>query len=499
MAQRTPRNQYEERPLEPRRTQDHYRSSASGRTGTNSGRNYRMTEEERRRRTSARPSEYGERDLRSRPPAGRNRRRRKGHGGLIAVIVVLAILAVGAVVVWKTGVLSKTPEVTQVVDTRPLPAAPSVAKTATIGATGDILLHGPILDRHITATGDYDFTFCFSNVAKVYQEPDYMIANLEVTLGGPEYGDYIGYPVFNSPDSIVAALKGAGVDMCLTANNHTNDTGYNGIMRTQQVIDEYGLDHIGTRESTDDHYLFVKEINGIRLGMLCYTYDTREYTEGEMSLNLGYLSDEAIPKVHTFNYLYLDEFYSDLQQQLDYMDMLNVDASVVFLHWGTEYEDEPNADQQAIAQRLCDMGVDVIIGGHPHEIQKFDTLKSSNGHEMIVLYSMGNELSNQRKALMDPESPEGYSEDGLVIEVTFEKFNNGNVKVGAVDIIPTWVELDDYGYQIIALDNDQPASWGATDTYSAIESYNRTIGRVGEAYTEFRARKNQPAIVTYLE
>lgn len=498
MSQRAPRNTYDGRSAEEpmaRRRSVQPREDYPERTRGNA-------------RYYAEETDYDDRDyerepVRRRPapaPSRRRKKRKKSHGGLIALLVVLALAAGVAVYLLASGIIGSRPDIV-VEEVKPLPAAPAVVKTATIGATGDILLHGPILDRQNNWDGTYNFDFCFSNVADVYQIPDYMIANLEVTLGGLEYGDYIGWPVFNSPDDIIPALKTAGVDMLLTANNHTNDTGYHGIMRTQQVIDEYGLDHIGTRETDDEPYLFVKSINGIRLGMLCYTYDTREHTEGEISLNVGYLADEAIPKVHTFNYLYLDEFYADVQQQLDYMDMLNVDASVIFLHWGTEYEDEPNADQQNIAQRLCDMGVDVVIGGHPHEIQKFDTLTSTNGdgHEMIILYSMGNELSNQRRDLMVPESPEGYSEDGLVFEVTFARFNNGNVKVNGVNIVPTWVELDDFGYQVIALDNTDPGSWGATDTFAAVESYNRTLGRVGDAYPAFRARKNQPEVTTYLE
>lgn len=444
---------------------------------------------------------YNDRD--SRRPAARNTRRRKkkSHGGLIAAIIIILALAVGVVVVFKTGLINFNNEGTEVVqDTRPLPASPKVVSTASLGATGDILLHSPILEA--TATWDgYDFTNVFSNVSSVYEETDLMFANLEVTLAGADYGDgYSSYPVFNSPDAIATALKNAGVDICLTANNHTYDTGDTGLTRTLQVLDENGLEHLGTRESTDEHYLMTKNVNGIRLGMLCYTYDTREYTDGYISLNFNTLSDEAENLVNTFNYENLDEFYANVQQQLDYMDMLNVDASVIFIHWGTEYQDEPNDYQTEMAQRLCDMGVDVIIGGHPHVIQKFDTLTSADGHETVCLYSMGNELSNQRSDLMDEDGNRGYTEDGLVFQVSFEKFNNGKVKVSGVNIVPTWVQLDGNGYQIIALEGtDDPWSWGSSDTYSAIASYNRTLGRLSDAYIQYRAAKGESEITTYLE
>lgn len=444
---------------------------------------------------------YNDRD--GRRPAARNTRRRKkkSHGGLIAAIIIILALAAGVVVVFKTGLINFNNEGIEVVqDTRPLPASPKVVSTASLGATGDILLHSPILEA--TATWDgYDFTNVFSNVSSVYEETDLMFANLEVTLAGADYGDgYSSYPVFNSPDAIATALKNAGVDICLTANNHTYDTGNTGLTRTLQVLDENGLEHLGTRESTDESYLMTKNVNGIRLGMLCYTYDTREYTDGYISLNFNTLSDEAENLVNTFNYENLDEFYANVQQQLDYMDMLNVDASVIFIHWGTEYQDEPNDYQTEMAQRLCDMGVDVIIGGHPHVIQKFDTLTSADGHETVCLYSMGNELSNQRSDLMDEDGNRGYTEDGLVFQVSFEKFNNGKVKVSGVNIVPTWVQLDGNGYQIIALEGtDDPWSWGSSDTYSAIASYNRTLGRLSDAYIQYRAAKGESEITTYLE
>ena len=428
------------------------------------------------------------------------KKKKKGTGALVLLIVILLVVAGAVVFLLSSGILKKEEPEVVVEDTRPLPAAPAVVSTASIGSTGDIILHVPILDAHALGNGEYDFSYVFSNIAPVYQQPDLMFANLEVTLGGPESGEYTGYPGFNSPDAIVPALKDAGVDVCLTANNHANDTGYYGMMRTLDVLDEYGMEHLGSRETTDEHYTMLKDINGIRLGMMCYTYDTREYTEGEKSLNFNYLSDEGVEKIATFNYDYLDEFYADVQKQLDSMEMLHADASIMFIHWGTEYEDFPNAIQTGIAQHLCDMGVDVIIGGHPHVIQEFDTLTSDSGHKTICLYSMGNELSNQRADIMDEDGNRGYTEDGLVMQVTFEKLNNGRVRISGVDITPTWVELDGTGYQIIGLKGDQdPASWGAGDTGAAIASYNRTLGRLGDVYPQYRESLHQTEVPAYIE
>lgn len=507
MAQRTPRSSGERRPVNERDYEYRRRDGQAPRMsdGRSEQRVRPAGAQDRPRSSGYRPqprydsrSAYAE----ERRRAVRRKKKRKSRkaAGLIVLFVVIAAAA-GAAIWFLSSNARKTPEAEVAVeDHRPLPAAPAVVSHAVVGSTGDIILHVPILEAHAIGDREYDFTYVFSNIAPVYQQPDLMFANLEVTLGGPESGEYTGYPGFNSPDAIVPALKNAGVDVCLTANNHANDTGYYGMMRTLEVLDEYGLGHLGSRETTEEPYLMLKDINGIRLGMLCYTYDTREYTEGEKSLNFNYLSEEGVQKIATFNYDYLDEFYADVQEQLDNMEMLHADASIVFIHWGTEYEDQPNAIQTRIAQQLCEMGVDVIIGGHPHVIQEFDTLTSSDGHETICLYSMGNELSNQRADIMDEDGNRGYTEDGLVMEVSFEKLNNGRVRIAGVDIIPTWVELDGTGYQIIGLDGSKdPWSWGAGDPYAAMASYNRTLGRVGEAYLQYRESRHQAEVPVYLE
>ena len=480
MTQRTAENnrsEYSRRSQDSRYTEDHRRSQDS-----------RYPEDHRR------AERYPE-DHRSSGRRPVRRRKKKKHGGLIAVIIILVLLIAAGVWALKSGIFNKNVEVA---DTRPLPAYPEVIEEVTVAATGDILLHAPILNT--VAYNGYDFSGIFSEISEYYSEADLMIANLEVPLGGEEYG-YSSYPTFNSPDTIAYNLKNAGVDMCLTANNHANDMGYSGMMRTLDVLDEAGLEHLGTRKSEDENYLVAKNINGVKLGMICYTYDTREYTDWQKSLNGITMSDDGAARVNSFSYSALDEFYADAQEQIDHMDMLGVDVKIFFMHWGNEYQDYPCADQENIAQQLCEMGVDVIIGGHPHVVQEFDVLESSSGHETICLYSMGNELSNQRRDLMqDEDGGRGYTEDGLIIQVTISKFNNGRCKVSGVDIIPTWVYYDGYEYRIVALDPDtDPYSWNYGEWYFPIESYNRTMGRVGDEYNEYRLNLGQSAVDEYID
>ena len=435
------------------------------------------------------------------------KKNKKGHGGLIAVIIALVVAAAAAVVIFAVLPAMKENQAQSAERAAyekkaalPVPDLPAVDSVASIGATGDILLHPSVLNGAETADG-YDFTESFSAVAPYWSSLDYMIANLEVTLGGEDSGPYVGYPIFNSPDEIAAALKNAGVDMLLTANNHSYDTGEYGFLRTQEVVAKAGLEYIGTRASESDSYVLVKDIKGIKFGMVCYTYDTREYTNGDKSLNLNVMSSATENLINSFSYEHLDEFYANAQADLKSMEDQGCDVKIVFIHWGNEYQDEPSSEQETIAQKLSDFGTDVIIGGHPHVIQEFDVLEGASGNTTYCLYSMGNTISNQRKEIMDPEEPRGYTEDGLTFEISYMRFNNGRIKLQSIYILPTWVDIHYDGvFEVVPLDyNLASQTWDTDNTAEAVASYNRTLGRLGEVYPEVRKSLGLQAVPAELQ
>ncbi len=411
---------------------------------------------------------------------GRQKRRLK-PGVLIGILVVL-IAAIVVVLIFAGK--NKTSKVQKAIMPNP-----QIVSQVTIGATGDMLIHDPIYNS--VANNGYDFSNCFSLVAPYYSQMDLMIANLEVTCGGADEG-YSGYPTFNCPDTIVTALANAGVDVCLTANNHSYDTGYDGMLRTLDIIQNNGLEHLGTRKDTSEPFVMIKNINGIKIGMVCYTYDTRADASDRKSLNGIPMRDEAEDLVNSFCYSDLDTLYANVKNDLYHMDMMGVDVKIVFTHWGVEYTDYPNDYEEEISQEICELGADVIIGGHPHVVQEYRTLHSSTGHECLCLYSMGNEISNQRRERMDGVEERGYTEDGVIFEVTLSKFNNGKSKITGLRILPTWVQLVGGQYKIVALDNTKsPEEWGSDETYLATESYNRTLGRLSNEYNIFRLKKKQ--------
>ena len=404
---------------------------------------------------------------------------------------------------------SNTPSTTDGTEA-PTEEAPQLVSTATVLSTGDILMHGKVINSGKQDDGSYNFDSIFQYVKSYSQAADFSVANLETTLCGTDNGyAYAGNPKFNCPDAIVDSLKGAGFDMLLTANNHADDTSLVGYKRTLNVVREKGLDTLGTYLSADEQKWTIEEVNGIKIGMVCYTYSDGFSQNGYPLLNYNEVGENGI--LNYFTYDKLPEFYTQLQGYLDEMKAAGAEATVVYLHWGEEYKwktgEGPNANQTAMAQKLCDMGVDVIVGGHPHVVQPVDLLQSGTDaeHKTIVLYSMGNAVSNQRKEEMQQSEPTGHTEDGVLFCVTFAKYSDGSVCVDSAELIPTWVNMHANSgateYNILPLEEATAAQWqaqfGLTDTQlaNAKASFDRTqaLTLTGmEKVQSYLAQQKQP-------
>lgn len=369
-----------------------------------------------------------------------------------------------------------------------------VVQTATVASTGDLLLHDRVLQSCLNGS-EYSFDAMFSEIKPYYTSFDYTVMNLEVTLGGTEAGKYRGYPGFNSPDNIIDTLKGVGVNSLLFANNHAYDTGKSGFLRTMRVLSEKQIDFMGARKQASDKKYIIKEINGIKIGMVCYTYATKA-TNGNIALNGITMASDVQGLVNTFRYDNLSAFYSEISEIYTQMKNEGADATMIYVHWGNEYQYSPNSYQKQMAQKLSDTGFDVIVGGHPHVIQPMTTLTGSGGNKTVCLYSMGNALSNQRKDVLDADKS-GHTEDGLIFSVKFQK-ENGITRIAEVDIMPTWVDLQykggKYYYRVIPLDT-AVADWSAfnLNVADAKASYNRTMKLVGEGLNSWRTQNGLEA------
>ncbi|MCQ2450296.1 MAG: CapA family protein, partial [Clostridia bacterium] len=166
--------------------------------------------------------------------------------------------------------------------------------SATVLNTGDILIHNPVLWGAEQSDGSYDFTSMFSEAASWFKKADLSVINLEVTLGGNDGRSYTGYPAFNTPDCLIDTLKDQGIGLFLTANNHCYDTRLAGMIRTTQVLKQKGMPFIGTRETDTDPTFIVKDVNGVNIGMACYTYETPTPNGAAANPNNKYLNGNAV-------------------------------------------------------------------------------------------------------------------------------------------------------------------------------------------------------------
>ncbi len=372
------------------------------------------------------------------------------------------------------------------------PAASQEVKTttATVISTGDIMVHDTQYKGALNKeTGEYDFSAFFKELNPYFEKSDLNIANLEVTFGGTESGSYSGYPAFNTPDSLADAIKSCGFNFLVTANNHSYDTGLFGLKRTAQVLKDRQIEFIGTREAEAEPLYTVKEVNNIKIGIANYTYETsgdanRKYLNGRI------LAKEAENLVSSFSYDDINSFYTEAEAIITDMKNNGAEFTVFYIHWGEEYRTTPNTWQKSIAQKLSNLGVDIIIGSHPHVVQPIELIHSEDGQNTtICLYSSGNAVSNQRQEIMD-SCPTGHTEDGTLFSYTLTKDKNG-VSLTSVDIIPTWVNRykggSGYLYTIYPL---EAPDWG-TSKYNldsaaankAAKSYERTKEILAEGLT----------------
>lgn len=364
--------------------------------------------------------------------------------------------------------------------------------TIKIGTVGDILIHSPIFRSvYDSASDSYDFNDIFKYVKDVYSSYDLMVADLEQPLGGKEKG-YSGFPLFNAPDSIADALKNNGVDLLLTANNHCYDQSSDGFYRTMSVLKEKQIDFIGTREKESKPYI-IKDISGIKVGMINYTYETEALTDTTYVNGIP-MNSETSPLLNSFNYNNLDKFYTEFKTNMDSMYADGADVIIAFMHWGEEYSLSANDYQKKIAQKLCDFGVDAIVGGHTHCIEPTDLITSQvSGKQTPIIYSVGNQLSNQRKETLSKFSYDSpYFEDGVIYEVSFTRKADGSVVLSDVSYTATWCNLFDTQYRIIPLDDEHKSAVAHLGRTSEMQnSLKRTKGLLDKGIEKFKNEYKQ--------
>lgn len=359
----------------------------------------------------------------------------------------------------------------------------SSVKNITISAIGDIMAHDDQLKAQFDKnTNTYSFNNNFKYVKPYISNSDLAIGNLETTLAGPK-AKYSSFPKFNSPDELADAIKDSGVDIVSTINNHTYDRGSDGVYRTLDVLNSKDIEHVGTQKNDEDENFLIKDVDGVKLGITAYSYgQVYGSTTALNGLNIDY---NDLNNLNIFNSSYVDIAFNEIKDTLDVMNNKESDLQVVILHWGDEYTRQPNEFQKELAKKLCDYGVDIIIGSHPHMVQPIEMIKSDeNDNETLVIYSLGNFLSNQRNEILNKK----YTEDGVIANIGINKnLNTGETKISNVEYIPTWVNKYNnkngkLTYEIIPLINEKQFS--KIDNLpldKAKKSYDNTTSIIGSS------------------
>ena len=347
-----------------------------------------------------------------------------------------------------------------------------------IVSLGNLIIHQSQINGAKNENG-YDFSPSFQYIKEMVSEADISLGILEGALAG---GEPTGYPIFNSPDEVIDSLRDTGIDVVNYANNHIYDYDDEGLQRTIEITKEKGLDVLGVKSTEEEKSYLVKEVDGVKIGFASYVFETAA-VNGYKTINSNPVSINSENLINTFNYNDLESFYNRIASELSAMKAEGVEFIIASMHWGEEYNTYTEATQNEIAKKLNELGVDIILGGHPHVIQPYEIICNESGHSTFVIYSQGNSLSNQS----EQEIGVAESEDGIMIKFTLEK-KDGNVSLKEYKIIPTWVYKEEKGdgtyyHKIIPVEEAlaNPDKYGInSDVYARLEnSLNRTKSILG--------------------
>lgn len=293
--------------------------------------------------------------------------------------------------------------------------------TFNLTAIGDVMCHNTqYMDAYNKDTGEYDFSYVFEDIEYYIKNSNITVANLETTFAGEERG-YSNYPRFNSPDALAYNLKKLGVDVLSTAGNHSLDTGFDGLSRTIDVLNNADISHVGTYKTQEDRdTILFKYVKGIKIAFLNYTYGTNGI---------------AIPsdKPYCVNLIDEDLIKSDIEKAKSQ----DADIIVASMHWGTEYSTVSNSTQNELADFLFKNGVNIILGTHPHVLQQMEkrtvTLEDGTTQDGFIIYSLGNFISGQNAE---------NTRTSIILDLQITKHADDTVTIDNIDYIPIYMYRD---------------------------------------------------------
>ncbi|WP_373114673.1 CapA family protein [Streptococcus sp. oral taxon 431] len=294
--------------------------------------------------------------------------------------------------------------------------------SARIMANGDLLYHDIIYISAKKTDGTYDFHENFEYVKPWLKQADLVIGDFEGTVNKDHY--FAGYPLFNAPGEVMDAIKDAGYQVLDLAHNHILDSQIEGVVSTADSIEKAGMTPVGvyTHESRDKAPLLIKEVNGIKVAILAYSYGFNgiEQSISQEDYN-RYLSD-------------LDE--DKMKAEIERAEK-EADITIIMPQMGVEYQIEPTEEQKKLYHKMIDWGADIIFGGHPHVVEPAETVEK-DGDKKLIIYSMGNFISNQRIETMQDVENAKWTERGVLMDVTIKK-KSGKTTIETAQAHPSWV------------------------------------------------------------
>ncbi|MET9453003.1 CapA family protein [Streptomyces cinerochromogenes] len=271
-------------------------------------------------------------------------------------------------------------------------SAPTTARGFTLVASGDVLPHTSVIERaaYDADGGGHDFRPMLAGVQPVVSRADLALCHMETVYGAE--GDYAGYPVFKSPPQIADGLAATGYDGCSTASNHALDDGAAGIRRTLDAMDRAGLRHAGTaRTEAEARTVTLLRAGSARVAHLSYTFGT---------------NGNPLPPGQPWavDLIDADRMIADARAARK----AGADVVVLSVHWGTEWQDEPDRLQLSLAQRLTASAadgrrdIDLILGTHAHVPQAYEKVNGT-----WVIYGMGDQIAGEMYNGEGAQDPRG--------------------------------------------------------------------------------------------
>ena len=338
----------------------------------------------------------------------------------VAISMALTLLAEGLKRFPLTS--SSTTVVSQTADFKEKTTATEQETSARIMANGDLLYHDIIYISAKKSDGTYDFHENFEYVKPWLKQADLVIGDFEGTVNKDHY--LAGYPLFNAPGEVMDAIKDAGYQVLDLAHNHILDSQIEGVVSTADAIEKAGMTPIGvyTHEPRDKAPIVIKEVNGIKVALLAYSYGFNGIEQS--------ISQEDYDR-------YLSDLNEDKMKAEIERAEKEADITIIMPQMGVEYQIEPTEEQKKLYHKMIDWGADIIFGGHPHVVEPAETVEK-NGDKKLIIYSMGNFISNQRIETMQDVENAKWTERGVLMDVTIKK-KSGKTTIETAQAHPSWV------------------------------------------------------------